>query len=116
MPLDVFDKVAFQREGELAERAREELRRAVILLTRVVLLMLFQVRRRSEDFTAALAAERFGFRMRRLLVSLQEAGLHKSGPTLSTLVLPQSANVPFKILFVSIRSFAAIAAEPLVFS
>lgn len=111
VPFDVFDEVTFHSEGELAERAREELRRAVVLLTCVVLLMLLQVSRCSEDFTAALTI----VGMSCLFVSLQEAGLVKRRPTLATLVLPQSTNVCFQILLVSVRSFAAIAAEPFVF-
>lgn len=115
MPLDVFDKVAFHGEGELAEGAGEELRRAVILLTRVVFLMLSQVCRRGEDFPAALTAVRSGVGMCCLLVSPQEAGLDEGRSTLATLVLPQSTNMSFQIFLVSICSFAAIAAEPFVF-
>ena len=40
VPLDVFNQVALHGEGELTERAGEQLRRAVVLHTRVALLML----------------------------------------------------------------------------
>lgn len=115
VPLDVFDKVALHGEGELTKGAREKLRRAVILHASVALLVLLQVAGRREDFPAALTAVRLFLCVHRLLVSLQEARRVKGRPTLTTLVLPQSALVRFEIVWVSVCSFAAITAEPFVF-
>lgn len=115
VPLDVFDKVALHREGELAKGAREELRRAVILHASVALLVLFKVCRCGEDFTAAVTAVRFGISVYHLFVSFQEARLIEGRPALTTLVLPQCALVRFKLFWVRVRSFTAITAEPLVF-
>lgn len=115
VPLDVFNKVALHSEGELTVRAWEKLRCAVILHASVALLMLFQVTRRSEDFTAAVTAVRLCIYMHGLLMSFQEARLIKGGPTLTTLVLPQSTLVSFEIIGVSVCSLTAVAAEPFVF-
>lgn len=115
VPLDVFDKVALHGEGELTKRAREKLRRAVILHAGVALLMLFEVTGCSEDFAAAVAAARFCVCMYHLLMSFQEARLIKGRPTLATLVLSQSALVCLEIFWVSVCSFTAITAEPFVF-
>lgn len=84
VPFDVFNKVALHSEGELTEGAREELRRAVILHTSVALLVLLQVARCREDFTAAVTAVRFCVCMHHLLVSFQEARLTEGRPTLTT--------------------------------
>lgn len=52
--------------------------------------------------------------MYRELVPLEETGLNERGSALTTLVLSQGAFVCFKLIWVCICSFTAIAAEPLV--
>lgn len=79
----------------------------------VALLMLSEVPRCREDFTAALAAVRFSARVCRLLASLQGAGFDEGGAALSTLMLPQNARMCFELVRVCIRPFAAVATEPL---
>lgn len=112
VPLHVLDQVALHGEGELAEGAGEELRRAVVLHAGVALLMLPEAARRHEGFAATLAAVTFQVRVRRLLVAFQEAGLDKGGATLTALVPPQNARVAFELGWVCARSIAALAAKP----
>ena len=115
VPLDMFNQVALHGEGELAERAREQLRRAVILHTRVALLMLFELAWCAEDFTTAVTAVRLCIWVHRLLVSVKEARLNKGRPALTALVLPERTLVCFELVWVCVCSFAAVAAEPPVF-
>jgi len=115
VPLDVFYKVALHGEGELAEGAREELRRAVVPHARLALLVLLEVAGRGEDFAAAVAAVRRGVLVRHLLVSLQEAGLAEGRPALSALELLRRALVRLEVVRVPVRPLAAVAAEPFAF-
>lgn len=112
VPLDVLDQVALHGEGELAEGAGEQLRRAVVLDAGVALLMLPEAARRHEDFVAAFAADVGQSLVHGLLVSLQEAGLYEGRPALTTLVLSQRALVGFQLGWVRTRSVAAAASEP----
>lgn len=112
VPLDVFEQVALHGEGELAEGAGEQLRRAVVLDAGVALLVLPEAARRHEDFVAALAADVCQSLVHGLLVPLQEARLHEGRPALTTLVLPQHALVGFQLGWVCAGAMAAAAAEP----
>lgn len=112
VPLDVFDQVALHGEGELAERAGEQLGRAVVPDAGVALLMLPEAARRHEDFVAAFAADICQSLVHGLLVSLQVARLNKGRPALTTLVLSQHALVGFQLGRVRACSIAAAATEP----